>query len=149
MSVQTSTGIVISISASKPATEDKAGYDALTFTAIGEVVSIGEYSATQEEVNHTPLSTGIVEKYKGATNNGSSTLEFGYDPSDVGQAVLDAGSNGANKFDVHSFKVTFSSGRVDYFSGLIFGYTKNPGAINNIVSGTSTVGINTAIVDGT
>jgi len=147
MSVQTSTGIVISISASKPATEDKAGYDALTFTAIGEVVSIGEYSATQEEVNHTPLSTGIVEKYKGATNNGSLAIEMGNDVTDAGQVLLASGSDGANKFVQHSIKVVYSDGTADAFQGLIFGYNKAPGAINSIVSSTTNVGINTSVID--
>lgn len=147
MSVQTSTGMKYYVSAALPATEDKAGYDALTWTEVGEIVSIGEYGGTQEQVNHTPLATGLVEKYKGATDNGNITLEMGRDATDAGQALLLAGSNGAAKYTVHSHKVEYPQGEIDAFQGLIFGYNKNPGAINSIVSANSSVGINTEVID--
>lgn len=147
MAVSTSTGLVYSISAALPGSEDKAGYDALTWTVVGEVVSLGEYGASQEEVNHTPLATGLVEKYKGATNNGSLAVELGNDATDAGQVLLLAGSSGAAKFTVHSHKIAYPSGEIDAFQGLIFGLNKNPGAINSIVSAATNIGINTSIVD--
>jgi len=147
MAVQTSTGMILSVSIAAPATQTKAGYDALTFTVIGEVVSIGAYGASQEEVNHTPLSTGLVQKFKGATNNGSLAVEMGLDISDAGQLLLLAGSDGAQKFTSHSIKLEYSGGQIDAFQGLIFGYNKNPGAINSMVSATTNIGINTAIID--
>jgi hypothetical protein len=147
MTVQTSTGMTISIAAATPATNDKAGYDALTFTVIGEVISIGEYGATQEEVTHTPLTSGIVQKFKGATNNGSLSIEMGHDLSDAGQALLLAASDGAAKFTNHSVKVTYSGGQIDAFQGLVFGYNRNPGAINSMVGSTSNIGLNTQVVD--
>ena len=149
MTVQTSSGLTVSISIATPATFDKVGFDALTFTTIGEVTSVGEYGGTQEEVNHTPLNTAIVEKFKGATNYGSMALEFGYNVADAGQILLQAGSIGAQQFTKHSVKVEFSDGSIDYLYGFVFGYAKNPGAINSIVSGSSTIGIDKPIVDGT
>jgi len=147
MAVQTSTGLILSVSAALPATEDKVGYDALTWTEVGEIVSIGEYGPSQEEVNHTPLKTGLVEKYKGATDNGSLAIEMGKDATDAGQLLLDAGANGAAKFTVHSIKIEYPQGDIDAFQGLIFGFNKNPGAINSIVSASTNIGINSNIID--
>lgn len=149
MAVETSTGLSVEISTATPATFDKAGFDALTYTPIGEITSVTEYGQSQEEVNHTPLSDGIVQKLKGALNYGTFGMEFGYDPSDAGQAILEAGAGGAENFTQHSVKVTYSSGRIDYIYGYVFGYNKNPGAINSVVSGNSSIGINKPIVDGT
>jgi hypothetical protein len=39
MTVQTNAGTVISVSVAAPATHDQAGFAALTFTAIGEIVT--------------------------------------------------------------------------------------------------------------
>lgn len=147
MPVQTSTGLILSVVADTPATEDAVGYEALTYQEIGEVVSVGEYGASQQVVNHEPLKTGITEKYKGFTNFGSVTVEMGRDASDAGQAALAAGSTGAEKFTEHSFKVEYPGGDVDYFQGKIFGYTKNPGGANSIVSASSNIEINTEITE--
>ena len=147
MAVQTSTGLILSVSAAEPATFDQVGFEALTFTEVGEVTSVGEYGASQEVVNHQPLKTGITEKFKGFTNFGSVTVELGRDATDAGQQALDSGASGANKFVEHSFKVTYPSGDVDYFTGKIFGYTKNPGGANSIVGASSNIEINTSIVE--
>lgn len=149
MTVQTSSGLTVSIVADTPATFDKVGFDALTYVVIGEVTSVSEYGGTQEEVTHTPLNTAIVEKLKGATNYGTLSMELGYDPSDAGQALLAAGSIGVDQFTQHSVKVEYSDGSIDYIYGYVFGYAKNPGAINSVVSGASSIGVNKPIVDGT
>ena len=149
MTVQTSSGLTVSISTATPATFDKVGYDAITFTVVGEVVSVSEYGGTTEEVTHTPLNTATVEKLKGAKNYGNLAMELGYDPSDAGQAILSDGFDGANDGVQHSAKIEYSDGTIDYIYGYIFGYSKNPGAIGSVVSGASSIGINKPVVDGT
>lgn len=147
MSVKTSTGLILSVVADVPATEDEAGYSALTYQEIGEIVSVGEYGASQQVVNHEPLKTGVTEKHKGFTNFGSVTLEMGHDSTDAGQTALSDGATGTNKFKQHSFKVEFPDGSIDYFQGRIFGYSKNPGGANSIVSSSSNVEINTKVTE--
>lgn len=148
MEVQTSTGLTLSVVADTPATEDQAGYEALSYIEVGEVVSVSEYGASQEVVNHQPLKTGITEKYKGFTNYGSVAVEMGRVASDAGQqALADGTSGGANDFSEHSFKFEYPSGDVDYFQGKIFGYTKNPGGANSIVSASTNIEINTKITE--
>lgn len=147
MALQTSTGVRYYISAALPATNDKLGYDALTWTEVGEVESLSTYGATQTEVNFTNLADGILKKFKGTTNYGSMTVGMGYDETDAGQLLLEAASGGAANLTVHSHKVVYPGGRVDAFQGYVFGYDKTPGSIDNVIMSSSTIGINTKPID--
>jgi len=147
MTVQTSTGVLLAVVAAEPGTHDAAGFAALTFVAIGEVVNVPEYGASAQVVTHEPLATGITEKYKGFINYGSLAIELGHDSTDAGQVIIAAGVTGANKNVEHSFKLTYPDGAVDYWTGKFFSYTKNPGAANSIVSSTAQVEINSTIVE--
>ena len=147
MTILTSTGTKVSVVAGKPSTHDKAGFDALTFEVIGEVTNIPEYGASASVVNHDPLATGVTQKEKGFINFGSTSLEMAKDLTDSGQAVLSAGVTGSGKYVEHSFKIEYSDGSMDYFTGKIFSYTKNPGSKDSIVSSTVAIEINTEILE--
>ena len=144
MTVQTSTGITVGIVAATPATFDESGFAALTYINIAELTSVGVYGSTQEQVDHNPL-VGAKEKYKGQNDNGSLDMEYGIDTTDAGQLLLSAGAGGAANFTEHSVEVKYSDGAIDYIYGYVFGSSKNPGSINSIVSGSSSVGINELI----
>ena len=149
MTVQTSTGSKISIVLGTPATEDQAGYEALTYQEIGEVVDIPEHGPQYDVVTHQPLATGITEKRKGSVDYGSFTLGLGRDSSDAGQQVLSDAADGANKYDDHSFKEEFQNGDVIYYYGQVFGYTVNPSTANSIVGSNAQVEINSKLVEVT
>lgn len=147
MTVKTSTGITLGVVAAEPATHDVPGFAALTYTLVGEVTDIPEYGPTVTVVTHEPLATGVTQKEKGFINYGTTALALGHDTTDAGQDILKEGTTGTGQFVEHSFAVTFSDGSIDYFTGKIFSYTKNPGAANSIVGSTATVEINTAVVE--
>ena len=149
MTVITSTGLTVAVSANEPATIDETGFAALSYTTIGEVTDFPEYGPNTDVVNHQPLATGITEKYKGFTDYGSTSMGLGRDATDAGQAILSAGSTpGGGTFNTnHSFKLTYSDGSVDYFYGQIFSYTKAPGSANSIVASTANIEINSKIVE--
>ncbi len=147
MTAQVNTGMLIALVAGVPATEDAAGYAALTYINVGEVTSIGAYGSTTDVITHMPLATGRVEKFKGFTNNGSIAMDMARDAADLGQIALSSGADGANKNAQHSFKVTYPSGDIDYFQARIFGYSKNPGGANSIVSASTSVEVNSDIVE--
>ena len=88
MTVQTNAGTTLGISIGQPATYDAAGFGALTFSAVAEVVSIGEHGGTTALVTHSPLDTRRVAKFKGSINNGSMPVALGLDLSDAGQLIL-------------------------------------------------------------
>lgn len=145
--VFTSAGTLYAVSAGVPATYDQAGFAALTFTDVAEVVDIGEYGPTYEVVNHNPLETRRTVKRKGTVNDGALPIQLGRDPADAGQAILIAGTDGANKDVVHSHRITLQDGTIQYFTGQIFSYTTNVGSANQIVGATVNVEIDNAVIE--
>lgn len=147
MSVNTSLGITIGVTTSAPATEDEAGYEALTYTNIGEVVNIGEIGPSAAVVNHDAIDKGYTQKFKGQINYGSMPLQLGRDIDDAGQILLKAGADGAAKYTVHTWRVTHPTGLVQYFRGMVFGYTTNIGGSNTVVGANATVELNSPVLD--
>ncbi|WP_138438595.1 hypothetical protein [Marinobacter alexandrii] len=146
MAKTTSTGTRLYVVAADPATFDEAGYAALSYTEVGEVIDLPEYGPNVQVVESNPLATGITEKFKGFINYGSQSMGLEFDSADAGQQILAAGVEGATKNQQHAVKVLFQDGSVDYYSCRIFSYTKAPGSANSMVGSTVQVEINTPIV---
>lgn len=146
MAKTTSTGTRLYVVAEDPATFDEAGYAALSYTEVGQVVDLPEYGPNVQVVESNPLATGITEKFKGFINYGSQSMGLEFDSADAGQQVLAAGVEGATKNQQHAIKILFQDGSVDYYSCRIFSYTKAPGSANSMVGSTVQVEINTPVV---
>lgn len=142
MAKQTSTGVILSASAGQPATFDQAGYEALTFTLVGEVMSVGEFGGQSDEVTSQPLATGITEFFKGFIQYGQPSLGLDRDSTDAGQQILIAHNDGANRFDPLSVKVELQDGTVFYLDTKVFSYTTNVGAANQMVGSTANLRVN-------
>lgn len=121
-------GTTIAISATLPATDNEAGYEALTFITIGEVTDIPSFGPAHEVVTHVPLSTGITAKYHGSKNNGSLTVPMALDRTDSGQTALKTALTGKDRV---AFAVEYADGSFDYFQGKVFSFTRgaNIGAV--------------------
>lgn len=87
MGSSTAAGTTLAISAAKPATEDAAGYAALTYTTIGGIEKIGAIGAIAAKVEFKPLS-GAVEKHKGSKDYGSLQPSLAHDDADAGQTLV-------------------------------------------------------------
>lgn len=144
MGSTTAAGTGIEISAAAPATEDDAGYEALTYTEIGSVEQIGAIGATTNKVEFQPLK-GPKQKHKGSTDYGSLQPSLAHDPEDAGQELLRTAADPDNNA-LYSFKVTYASGDKRYFQGRAFGYPENVGNADSILMANPTVEINTKIV---
>src|SRR5690606_42050250 len=59
MAAQTAAGTLISISAQRPATYDAAGYGALSYTPIGEIVDAGTHGRVYQVVTADRKSTRL------------------------------------------------------------------------------------------
>jgi len=140
----TSAGTTIGVVSGAPATFDQAGFGALTFTAIGEITSAGEFGRQYNLVTHNPLDSRETIKRKGSFNSGTLALEMGRVPADVGQVVLVAGADSDTS---HSFEVTLQDGTILYFTGQIMSYTTNVGSTDQITTATVNVEIDSAIVE--
>ena len=138
----TAAGTTIGISAAAPATQDQAGYSALTFTTIGNVEKIGTIGPTPAKVEFQPLN-GPKQKLKGSTDYGSLQPSMAVDSSDAGQTLLQTASQSPSNY---SFKVNLTNGGIRYFQGTVFGFPENIDAADSIVMVAPTVEINTVIV---
>ena len=143
MAVQTSAGSTIGVSAALPATQDVAGYSALTFTNIGEVTDLGEYGKVFNLVSHNPIDSGRTEKFKGSFNEGSISLNIAEDAADAGQGILDTA---VDSYDDFAFEITAQDGTKDYFKAKVMSKTVNIGSVDSIRSSTVQLEITSAIV---
>jgi len=143
----TSAGTKLEIAAEQPASHDASGFQALTYTQIGEVTDIGEYGAEYEVVTHNPIAERRTIKRKGTKDDGSQTLQLARVPSDAGQSILIEGADGTEVDTVHSFKVTLQDGTVQYYTGQIYSFTTNIGGSNQIVGSSVTVELDNEVIE--
>lgn len=140
MSVFTSAGSTIAISAAAPATYDGTGYAALTYTGIGEVTDLGEFGREYAGVTHNPLGSRATVKKKGSFNEGSIQLQVGLDTADAGQILAKTASGSDNDY---SFKVTTQNGDKYYFRAQVMSFKINVGSVDQILSATIALEITT------
>lgn len=128
-------GGFISVVATAPSSYDKTGYEALTFVEVEEVTEVPEWGPSHEVVNHTPLKTGIINKFHGALDYGSGDIPMAYSDGAAGQAILLAAL--ASKDEI-SIKETRSDGSVRYTSGKVMSFTTSQ-QVGSVVPATARI----------
>ena len=128
--VFTAAGTEIHIGAAAPATFDKAGYEAVTWTKIGETSNIPQFGKLFNLVTFNPLGQRGTIKRKGSFNLGSTEIEYGYDRDESGQVEVVAAAESDSTFP---FRVVLQDGTNIYFMALVMGVPVNIGTIDNIV----------------
>jgi len=136
-------GTTIAVSAALPATDNVAGYGALTFTTIGEVTDIPSFGPEHDVVTHVPLATGLTAKYHGSKNTGSLTVPMALDRTDDGQTAL---KDALSSKDRIAFEITYADGSIDYFSGKVFSFTRGA-SIGEVVTAEVMIEIETDIIE--
>ncbi len=140
----TSAGSSIAICLSAPATETEAGYEALTFEEVGEVVDIPEFGKEYNLVTHNPLSDRRTRKKKGSYNLGAFTLNMARAPGDAGQADM---ITGLDEDEPPSFRVGLQDGTFMYFRALIMSYKTGIGTVDQITAASAMLEIDSEIVE--
>jgi len=101
MSVFTSSGTTLSISAAAPATYNEAGYEALTYTEIGEVGDLGDIpSKVFEVITWRNIASRGTSKAKGPYDIPDQVIMVGVDPDDAGQALLTTATDSDNAYSI-------------------------------------------------
>lgn len=144
MTVMTSAGSTLGISSSAPATYDAAGFNALTYTMVGEITDLGEFGKEFNLVKHVALGNRKERKFKGSYNNGNLPLQMGRDTSDAGQTAL---RNALASDADFSFKVTLQNGTKLYFVGKVMSYKTAVGSVDQITGANTTIEISDDIVE--
>ena len=109
-------GSTLAVVASAPAAEDASSYAALSYTTVGQVISIGELGDTNEDIAFDRLADGRKVHVNGVKDLGDIAVELDYDRDDAGLTIIEAGE-GSNT--THSFKIEDSDGDVYYFQAII------------------------------
>ena len=131
----------------KPTSENKAGYDALTWVEVGKVVSLGAVGDTHENITVTTLK-GRTLNITGAADGGSSEMTLVADGDDSGQVDL-VEINGSNTQSSFRIVDPEPSNSVSYFSGLIASLKDTPRDTSSYRGLTCDLKINTKVTDGT
>jgi len=125
---------------------DAAGFADLTWQAIGQVGSIGEYGNNSNIITYDELATAVAQKQKGITNIGDPVIECSRSLTDLGQAALrNAGAPTFN--DVVAIRVAFDdkqtaggTSTVDYLRAVVSGPVKPNGRNEDFVLERFTLG---------
>jgi len=140
----TSAGTKISLTDSEPTTYDSTGFEALTFTEVGEVSDLGEFGREYSEVTFNPLGDRRTVKRKGSYNDGNISMSVARVPSDAGQTLLQDALDSDNSY---YFDVELQDGTHLYFAAQVMSYTTNVGGVDQITSASVTIGITNDIIE--
>lgn len=141
MSVDSSAGTTLKISAATPATFDAAGYGALTYTNIGEITNLGEFGREYSLITHNPIANRGTVKRKGSFNEGTMSLQLGLDKNDAGQILAKSASVSD---DDYSFEITTQNGDKYYFQAQVMSFKIGLGEVNSITSASINLEITTS-----
>lgn len=112
------------IATGKPATLDKAGYEALSWTEINGVVSIGATGVTDAMIDVPDLESGFTLAVKGARTGTVTAIALREIKDDAGQA---AAKTAAAAFTEYSLKVEepTAANEIEYMTGLPHDWQRN------------------------
>lgn len=139
-----SAGSTFAISAAAPASENSAGFDALTYTLVGEVTNIGNFGVQSSLITHMPLADRVVRKLKGSKNNGTIDLAYALSLDDAGQVMLKTAAESDNAYSV---RIVLQNGTKIYFRGLVMSAQREVGGVDSITAGSSQIEITSNIVE--
>ena len=141
----TSAGTTVHISAGVPATYNKAGYEALTYTEIGEIETVPDYGKQYKVVTWNPIGNRKTFKRKGSYDEGQLALSIARAPSDAGQTICIAARDSDASY---SFKIV-TGALYQYFPGQVTSYTSNRGGVDSIFRSTLNIAIDGEVLDTT
>lgn len=136
----TAAGSQLAISAAQPATQDEAGFTALTFLNIGLVDKIGPMGATYAQTTFQPL-VGPEITIKGGAKYGVINPSYASDSEDAGQALMATASD--EQITDYSFRLTRPDGSIRYWMGKVFGVPEDIGTAETVIMVNPVVAINT------
>lgn len=142
----TSAGSELAVSASAPTAQTAAGFNALTYTVVGGVSTIGPIGGTYEENEFKPL-IGPVETHKGAVSYGSLNPTMAANDADAGQTILATALD--SQLAQLAVRVTKPDGTKRYMMCPVFSLVDTIGEANTIITRQAALRINTKPIPGT
>jgi hypothetical protein len=145
MTVYTSAGSTLTISASAPATFDGSGYAAVFAASpgpavVGEITDLGEFGREFALVTHMPVGSRGTQKFKGSFNEGTMAISLGLDTDNAGQIIMKSASISDANF---SFMVTTQSGDKYFFQAKVMSFKVNIAGVDSITTASASLELTT------
>ena len=145
MTVFTSAGTTLQVSATAPATFDGSGYAAVFAASpgpaiVGEITDLGEFGREFALVTHMPVGSRGTQKFKGSFNEGTMALSLGLDTDDAGQIIMKTAALSDNNF---SFMVTTQNDDKYFFQAKVMSFKVNVAGVDSITTATTTLELTT------
>lgn len=141
---QSSAGSTFALSAQAPASENAAGYDALTYTVVSEITNLASFGTESSLISHMPIADRVVRKLKGSKNNGTMEIAYALDLQSTGQQML---KTAAESDSAYSIRVVLQDGTKFYFRGLVMSAKREIGGVDSITAGSSTIEVTSNIIE--
>lgn len=139
MTSQTAAGTTLAISATAPATQDAAGYAAVSAIVIGQLEKLGTFGTSFAKVEFQPLKGGK-QKYKGSPDYGALQPTIALDSADAGQALMQtAGDDESQK--LYTFISTYQDGAKRGFQARVFGMPETADGADTMLTATPVIEI--------
>lgn len=140
----TPAGSTIGFSATLPATDDQAGYEALTFTQLDLPTSLGTVGATDNIVNYTALFDAIVQKNQGSRDYGTQEVPMAYSTeSNAAVELLETAWEARNSVAV---ELTLPDGAIRYYTVKCDGIREEIGEADSVLGANTTLHITTKVI---
>lgn len=140
----TNIGTVMSVAAGKPATEDDAGYAALSWEEVEGTLTIPTLGMTQAAITSNLLKSGLTQHDHGTRTIGEKSITFKELDVDAGMDVVRANTGKSN---IISFKVEYKTGRIKYFFGFIASLEENEATTETEAGGTFLIWPNSEMIE--
>ncbi|MGN0933237.1 hypothetical protein [Falsigemmobacter intermedius] len=134
------------VSATIPATQNLAGYSALSWTQVKGMVSIGSVGFPHETIPVPDLETGITKTFKGARAGSGAQLAWRKIAADAGQTALVAANEGETEVAIQI--VNPDGTTAEFWTGIIHSLTSNEASTTSYEGSTCTFVPNYAVVTG-
>lgn len=138
MSKHSSAGTCLSISKTLPATYNADGFNALNFTTVGELESVGELVMRRKKGEFSNLCTGNTSVVKGNREAITLSVVCALDENDAGQILM---MKSEESHDLYAFRIARSNGAKDYFVGTVLAAGMQFGTDTDLVKAPYDVGV--------
>ena len=126
----------ISTTGNAPATNDEAGFAALTWTRWKGIITFPDFTDSEEDVTYAPVDEPVTQHAKGTTTYDGMDVEYASLPDDAGQIIVATAK--AAKTD-WNFKFVMSDGVTIYRRGPVSQLSDMGGDANTIKMMTATI----------
>jgi hypothetical protein len=135
--VTTVAGSELWVSATGPATNTKAGFEACDWVKVGEITDMGPVLGREYNTStYGPVDSAQQIEKKGSYKLGATEFKCGWDDDDEGQQIVFAASE---NYSVPAFKVVKQNNALRYFTAQVSKFVEDMGSVDNTVMGSMTL----------